>query len=185
MDVSALRHLFYAESFLLRYPDAAWRGQASEVIAALQGMKTAELAQTLAAAAEQLLASRAADDLEKLYVETFDFGKQTNLYLTYAEFGETKERGAALLGLQQQYEEAGFVLKGGELPDYLPVMLEFAAMADAEACARVFAPLLPALREILRGLAAGNSPYCAIFRAIVATVGQMALANEPIGGVCP
>ena len=63
------------------------------------------------------------------YVETIDLHKRSGLYLTFYSDGDKRERGSALLRLKQLYRAAGLPLEGTELPDYLPVMLEFAAAA--------------------------------------------------------
>jgi nitrate reductase molybdenum cofactor assembly chaperone NarJ/NarW len=70
-----------------------------------------------------------ADDLQARYVETFDFSRRSSLYLTYHTFGDRRQRGMALVALKERYGAAGFDVSGGELPDYLPLVLEFAALA--------------------------------------------------------
>jgi nitrate reductase delta subunit len=71
-------------------------------------------------------------ELRRGYVETFDFTRRNSLYLTYHVHGDRRQRGIALLRLKQRYGAAGLDLLDGELPDYLPVMLEFAALAPDE-----------------------------------------------------
>lgn len=73
-------------------------------------------------------ASATVEELDRAYVETFDFSKQRSLHLTYHLHGDRRQRGIALLRLKQAYEAAGLELSSGELPDYLPLMLEFAAL---------------------------------------------------------
>ena len=65
--------------------------------------------------------------LQQAYVETFDLQKRSSLYLTFFTHGDTRKRGQELLRLKRLYRSAGFELDGAELPDYLPLMLEFAA----------------------------------------------------------
>lgn len=67
-------------------------------------------------------------ELCRIYTETFDFSKQRTLHLTYHLHGDRRQRGIALLRLKQAYEAAGLELGSSELPDYLPLMLEFAAL---------------------------------------------------------
>ena len=71
-------------------------------------------------------------ELRRSYVETFDFTRRNSLYLTYHVHGDRRQRGIALLRLKQRYAAAGLDLLDGELPDYLPVMLEFAAFAPED-----------------------------------------------------
>ncbi len=68
-------------------------------------------------------------DRQAAYVETFDLDRRTSLHLTYYLHGDTRRRGMALLRMKRLYAAAGFPLAAGELPDYLPAMLEFAAIA--------------------------------------------------------
>jgi nitrate reductase delta subunit len=67
------------------------------------------------------------------YVETFDLRRRCALYLTYYRHGDTRRRGMALLAFKTAYRAAGLVPPAGELPDYLPVVLDFAAVAPAGA----------------------------------------------------
>ncbi len=99
-----------------------------------------------AAAADRARAARAATSarswtgapgsdpygVQEEYVATFDFHKRASLHLSYFRDGDRRQRGATLLGLKRRYREAGLELTGGELPDYLPAILEFAAFAPGE-----------------------------------------------------
>jgi nitrate reductase molybdenum cofactor assembly chaperone NarJ/NarW len=69
------------------------------------------------------------EELQELYVETFDYKEQTNLYLTAHELGDSRKRGAALIQLQKLINECGFEYEGQELADYIPMLLELAAVA--------------------------------------------------------
>ncbi len=64
---------------------------------------------------------------------TFDLHKRTGLYVTFYSLGDRRERGLALLRMKKLYRAAGFEIEGHELPDYLPLMLEFAAAAHRRA----------------------------------------------------
>ena len=66
--------------------------------------------------------------LARRYVETFDLSRRTALDLTYYTHGDRRQRGLALLALRRRYAESGLELEGPELPDHLPVMLEYAAL---------------------------------------------------------
>jgi nitrate reductase molybdenum cofactor assembly chaperone NarJ/NarW len=69
--------------------------------------------------------------LQQEYVETFDLQKRSSLYLTFFTHGDTRKRGQELLRLKRLYRAAGFILETAELPDYLPLILEFAALDPA------------------------------------------------------
>jgi nitrate reductase molybdenum cofactor assembly chaperone NarJ/NarW len=68
-------------------------------------------------------------ELQAVYVQTFDFDRRASLYLTYHTHGDRRQRGLELVRLKRRFSEAGLPLPDGELPDYLPVLLEFAALA--------------------------------------------------------
>jgi nitrate reductase delta subunit len=67
-------------------------------------------------------------ELQSRYVDTFDLGRRCSLHLTYCLFGDRRERGMALLRLKRRYAAHGLTLTDAELPDFLPVMLDYAAM---------------------------------------------------------
>ncbi|KPV41190.1 hypothetical protein AN478_04680 [Thiohalorhabdus denitrificans] len=66
-------------------------------------------------------------DLQAAYVETFDRSKKVSLYLFEHVYGESRDRGPAMVELKEAYREAGLEIACGELPDYLPMFLEFCA----------------------------------------------------------
>jgi nitrate reductase molybdenum cofactor assembly chaperone NarJ/NarW len=98
-------------------------------------------------------------DLRRAYVETFDFTRRNSLYLTYHVHGDRRQRGVALLRLKQRYAAAGLELLDGELPDYLPVMLEFAALAPDDIGMAALAESRDAIELVRAGLHDGGSPY--------------------------
>jgi nitrate reductase delta subunit len=81
-------------------------------------------------------------ELEREYVETFDFDRRASLYLTFHTYGDRRQRGLELIRLKRRFAEAGLTLAEGELPDYLPVVLEFADLVPEPGRA-----LLAELRE--------------------------------------
>jgi nitrate reductase delta subunit len=107
---------------------------------------------------------RSLGELQRSYVEEFEFAKQRSLHLTYHVHGDSRQRGLALLRLRQAYAEAGMEPQEGELPDFLPMMLEFAALAPAGV------ELLERNREAIELVAAslreGGSPYAELLGAI-------------------
>lgn len=98
------------------------------------------------------------------YVDTFDLRRGTSLHLTYYRHGDTRERGMALAALADAYRAAGFVVGAGELPDYLPALLELAAVDPAGAS--VLADQRPALDALGRSLAGLGSPWAAAVSAV-------------------
>jgi nitrate reductase delta subunit len=113
--------------------------------------------------------------LQRRYVEAFDFSRRSSLHLTYHRWGDLRQRGMAMLRLKQRYAAAGIELLDGELPDYLPVMLEFCALfPDQEA------ELLGEHRETIElvrsSLHDQKSPWAELLDAVVA--GQPKLSRR-------
>ena len=98
-------------------------------------------------------------ELAQAYVETFDLRRRTSLYLTYYLHGDTRKRGMALLRLRRLYSAAGLEAATGELPDYLPLMLEFAALAPDGFGSTLLSEHRPALELLRAGLHDAGSPY--------------------------
>jgi nitrate reductase delta subunit len=162
METDEVRTIAYAVSQLLRYPDKEWEGELQSVHELLLGE-----AEPLSAEAASLLRgfvqwAEATAEVERLqtYIGLFDFGKKTSLYMTYAAYGEERERGPALLALKQIYEEADLVMDDRELSDYLPLVLEFAAAAfEPLDAARALEAVLPGIGTLHEQLQQAASPY--------------------------
>ena len=113
-------------------------------------------------------AAEPAARLQRAYVETFDFTRRNSLYLTYHVHGDRRQRGVALLRLKQRYAAAGLDLLDGELPDYLPVMLEFAALAPPDVGLAALAESRDAIELVRASLHEAGSPYAALLDAVAA-----------------
>lgn len=109
---------------------------------------------------------------ETRYVAAFDFFKERALYLTFHELAESTERAAALLELKALIEAAGFGVPEGELPDYIPLLLEFLAEAP-EAVPTGDLPVR--LAAVLKRIAASLAPVDPLY----ALVCQAALTALP------
>lgn len=147
-------------SLLLQYPTP-------EIAAAYEELAAAaaeDLPETEALVARYGRASLAA--LQEEYVRTFDFDRRASLHLTYHTHGDRRQRGLELVRLKRRFAEAGLAPSDRELPDYLPVLLEFAALAPERG-----EPLLAELRgplELVRSrLHEAASPYAVVLDAIV------------------
>lgn len=111
-------------------------------------------------------ASEPPQDLQRAYVETFDFTRRNSLYLTYHVHGDRRQRGVALLRLKQRYAAAGLDLLDGELPDYLPVMLEFAALAPPDIGLAALAEMRDAIELVRASLHEADSTYALLIDAV-------------------
>jgi nitrate reductase delta subunit len=111
-------------------------------------------------------ASVSADELRRCYVQTFDFTRRHTLYLTYHVHGDRRQRGIALLRLKQRYAALGLDLLDGELPDYLPVMLEFAALAPEDVGLAALTEFRDSLELVRAGLHDAGSPWAPVLDAV-------------------
>ena len=121
-------------SVLLQYPTTAlFAGIAELDAAAAQASPRA----SREAFARFLLWLRATPPTQvgQHYVETFDLRRRCALYLTYYRYGDTRKRGMSMLTFKTAYRAAGWHPSDDELPDYLPMVLDFAALAPrGESC---------------------------------------------------
>src|SRR5215213_7498014 len=135
LSAEQLTVAWQSASLLLGYPDEALL----EHLELIRGA-SARLPEAVGEPLRATLAHVGSAPLESLqveYVETFDTRRRHNLFLTYFAHGDTRKRGVALLRFKQTYLRSGFVLDadsehGGELPDHLCVVLEYAATVDAD-----------------------------------------------------
>ncbi|MFF9818705.1 nitrate reductase molybdenum cofactor assembly chaperone [Streptomyces sp. NPDC014006] len=114
-------------SLLLQYPDSELTSARTELTTVVEALPASPAAEYLARFTDWF-AAQDPEVLERHYVEMFDLRRKSSLYLTYYLHGDTRRRGMALLTLNQRYKAAGWDTDGGELPDHLPVVLEFAAL---------------------------------------------------------
>jgi nitrate reductase delta subunit len=165
-------------SLALQYPDEEILGARADLLAA-----ALELPDSPSAAALRRFCEwwAAADPLavQQHYVETFDLDKRCGLYLTFYGEGDRRARGTALLRLKRMYRAAGLPLEGSELPDYLPVMLEFAAAAPQPRYGSLVLREHRAALELLqRSLHERATPYAQVVDAICLTVGEPSAADR-------
>lgn len=155
-------------SALLSYPSAELAAAADEMKAILaeEGLIQGVHRSSVDALIDDL-ARRDLYDAQERYVLLFDRTRSLSLHLFEHVHGESRDRGQAMVDLLKVYEDAGYLPTASELPDYLPLFLEFASTREpAEALELIGQPghLLAALGERLRKR---QSPYEAVFAALV------------------
>lgn len=104
-------------------------------------------------------------ELERTYVETFDLGKRCCLYLSWYLYGDRRQRGQEFVRLKHLVEVAGYRLAGRELPDFLPLLLEFAAR-EPEPGMSLLAEYGVGLELLAAALHDAESPYADALDAI-------------------
>ncbi|WP_018680288.1 nitrate reductase molybdenum cofactor assembly chaperone [Actinokineospora enzanensis] len=111
----------------------------------------------------------AAVDAARHYVDVFDTRSNRCPYLTWFTDGDTRKRGASLAAVKQEYRRHGYVPAAGELPDYLPVLLEFAAHAGRPGL-RLLSRFRAAVSMLHGNLTRFGTPYASIVGAVLATL---------------
>jgi nitrate reductase delta subunit len=156
-------------SALLTYPSEELQAAALELKAVLQAeavLPRSHLARVVDLIDD--LATRDLFDAQERYILLFDRTRTLSLHLFEHVHGESRDRGQAMVDLLRVYEDAGYSPMPSELPDFLPLFLEFASTRPpAEAIELIGQPghVLAALRE---RLAKRKSPYEAVLAALVA-----------------
>ncbi|MCX4092266.1 nitrate reductase molybdenum cofactor assembly chaperone [Nocardia sp. alder85J] len=163
-------------ALLLDYPAAGLLAMLDELCTA-----AAELPEAVRANLMTLLTHLRDTDpivLAQQYVETFDLRRRASLHLTYYAYGDTRKRGLALLRFKHAYRHAGAELDDSELPDHLPVLLEFAATVDPIGGERLLGEHLPVIELLRLSLSDSGSPYAAALAAVVATLPPLTTADR-------
>ena len=173
-----------AIAYLLRYPDAQMRRHLPEVRdalgaeAALSGERQAEVMGLI----ERLL-SAPEMTVEAEYIEVFDRGHRTSLLLFEHVHGDSRDRGPAMVDLIQTYEKAGLYLHPEQMPDDLPVVLEYASSQPAGEAATFLSEIAHIVRVIYSALVERKSPYACLAAAVLELSGEkvevVAIADEP------
>ena len=165
-------------SALLSYPDALHRSVLAELGAVLKDERavSAPRRQELAALIDRI---QRADPLqaESDYVELFDRGRSTSLHLFEHVHGDSRERGPAMIDLGQTYEKAGLVLAEGELPDYLPAVLEFVSTQPPSEARAFLGEMSHIFNAIFGALQHQGSAYASVLGALLELAGEKA---EPV-----
>lgn len=157
---------------LLAYPSAdlqAHAGELRDALAAEQLLSPGERRRL-----EPMLRRLESEDLLDLqaaYSELFDRSRSLSLHLFEHVHGDNRERGQAMIDLGRQYMESGFFLEASELPDFVPVFLEYASCLPQDEARETLAQPAHVFAALAERLGKRGSDYAAIFRALVALAG--------------
>jgi nitrate reductase molybdenum cofactor assembly chaperone NarJ/NarW len=153
-------------SVLLHYPDDALLNRLDEIASMVDRSPSAAIKSAVQAYIHYLQ-THTPIHVQERYTAVFDMDPATTMNMTYHAYGDNEKRAAALARLQHNYEQAGWERITGELPDYLPMMLEFLSIcpypeytAPVWQCLRDMQPLVEHLEK--------NEPiYASLFQPIV------------------
>ena len=164
-------------SLLLQYPDPALLAARDELAQAVRALPESAARASLTAFVTWF-GDRQPMELARHYVQTFDLRRRSSLYLTYYLHGDTRRRGMALLTLKQRYRVAGLTPPEGELPDFLPVVCEFAALAGPAAGEAPLRQHRKGLELIRTALHESGSPYALVLDALCGELPELSAAEH-------
>jgi nitrate reductase delta subunit len=158
-------------SAMLRYPS-------EELIAALPQIAAAARDSPIGdgeAIAELAERWQQADltQLQADYVEVFDLGRSRSLYLSWHQYGDRRQRGMVLLKLKRRYREYGYGPVTDELPDWLPMALEFASVAPEPVGRDLLESWRAPIELIRRNLHARSDEHAVLLDAVSATLSKL------------
>lgn len=163
------RVVWQSASLVLSYPDAEVVARADLIRSALADAAPDRLADFTplldywAAAGESVRQNH--------YVQTFDLSRRHTLYLSYYTDGDTRRRGETLATIKQRYRRSSFLVDThGELPDYLPLILEYAARVDPADGAALLQEFRRSLELLRLALVDRGTPYAGVVTAVCATL---------------
>ncbi len=169
-DLTEARVVHQAAAWCLSYPDETFVDALGTIARALHE-------QPATGAVERLIGfidgthGRALASLQEEYVEVFDLSRKHALYLSYWTDGDTRRRGEVLGAFKQRYRDSGHLVDThGELPDYLPMVLEFAATVDPQAGAELLQAYRPSIELLRIALTELGSPYSLVVESVCATL---------------
>ena len=167
---------------LLGYPSEKLKEHASELRTAIRG--EGAMAAAGCDRLEPLFRSLEADDLldlQSAYSELFDRSRSLSLHLFEHVHGDNRERGQAMIDLGQQYLSSGFLLEANELPDFVPVFLEYASCLPTTEGREMLGQPAHVFAALAERLDKRQSLYASIFYSLVALSGVRPDAEAQAG----
>jgi nitrate reductase delta subunit len=158
--------LYKITSALLEYPDQELKSAMSEIADLLQSEAISDDERSTLQKFMQWMDAMDMTELQAGYVQTFDMNPEHSLHLTHHLFGDDRGRGPALIDLSEYYRGFGLEADAKELPDYLPLILEFVSTLE-EIEAKVFlGQTVKVLTQLAANLETAESPYAPLVRMI-------------------
>lgn len=117
-------------------------------------------------------------DMQERYVFLFDRTRTLSLHLFEHIHGESRDRGQAMVDLMSMYEESGLMIDARELPDFLPLFLEYLSTLPLQSAREVLQQPLHIIAAVGERLTKRKSTYAGVFRALEVIANQKAKADE-------
>ena len=154
---------------LLTYPEGTVYSESNELLQTLRS--EALLPEKFIKKIEIFLTTQKAQDLmavQEDYVETFDRGRAHCLHLFEHIHGESRDRGQAMVDLSETYAAKGLHIDSSELPDYLPLFMEYLSRCELQDATELLGEAIDVIAVIGAKLKKRKSPYADIFTSIEA-----------------
>lgn len=170
---------FKALGALIDYPTPELQEAAEEIEQAL-GEERALPAVDLEAVRAFIGRLRASDvmDLQEYWIGLFDRSKRLALHLYEHSYGESRDRGQAMVNLALTYRLNGFELNASEMPDYLPLFLEFLSVIPEVHARRYLTDAIEIIEAVRIRLEERDSTYAALLSALVTLASREADADQ-------
>lgn len=166
-------HTFKVLGILLWYPDTKWLENLSDLYDIVEKEELlAEEDRDALRGLTDYLAVQDIFDLQEAYVDTFDRVRSLSLHLFEHVHGESRDRGQAMVDLAEMYKEQGLEIDQNELPDYLPVFLEFLSHLPKDEALEMLGDPGHVMAALGKRLAERGSPYHVVFDALVRLTGR-------------
>jgi len=152
---------------LLTYPEGTVYSESNELLQTLRS--EALLPEKFIKKVETFLTTQKAQDLiaaQEDYVETFDRGRAHCLHLFEHIHGESRDRGQAMIDLSETYAAKGLYIDNNELPDYLPLFMEYLSRCEFQDATKLLGEAIDVIAVIGAKLKKRKSPYADIFTSI-------------------
>jgi len=153
-------------SVLLHYPDQDLFDSLEEIESLAANLPLAETKSAIQAFIGELK-TQPLIRVQERYTAVFDMDPATTLNITYHAFGDNEQRAAALACLQHNYAQAGWARVTGELPDYLPLMLEFLSVCTHPGHAVAVWQCLQSMPPLVARLEKQAPVYAALLQPLV------------------
>lgn len=165
---------------LLSYPEKATGASLEEMKAILEeeGLVATEDRERLGPLFADL-AQMDIYDLQARYVELFDQSRSLSLHLFEHIHGESRDRGQAMVDLLERYRKQGLELSAAELPDFLPVFLEYLSQLPVEEAGAGLGEARTVIATLAKRLAKRESPYAAVLEALAHLAALAPATEEP------
>lgn len=165
-------------SLFLQYPQKEWFDELPEIKAEIQTLEN-PMAKAYLTSFIHYLETTPYIQICENYVNTFDYHGITSLYLTYNVFKDSRDRGEALVKLRRLFADSDLETESEELPDYLPMILEFLSEAEEQYIHRMLKLHLNSIIKAEKDLVENDSSYHFLLKASI-EVSRHVLKNEKV-----